>query len=1655
MPNIDELTIELTASSQGIDGALKALESKLQRLKGLFNTDISSNLSQSIKDASTSIRTFSDAVNSIDDTKLKNMSKAMSQLARSSKKLSDVGKGIQNITTKAGKASDALKEMGNIEPDKKNFVISLLDAIERTDKEARSLRKSLREAIPEDLKIPKGFYSEMGDAETAKSLRGIIGIKNHGYSDASSYDYGKVLREALIANNITNTGTDDLLVNIQTLGETLQNLNNTIDITGRAIDRLTSSNNVSDVFDSVKDIKSDFHDLITDTNPAYYAEEYERLSNSFNDVAQSVDNIPTNTLEVLADSLRTLSDVNITADQMGGVTALARSIGKLSGSGAETASTSIAKITEGLQSLKGVTVPQLEGIDVLSSQLRSLGSKNIGRAATSLAPVAEGLEKLKAVGDIPSMIGLEQLGQSLSVFGRKTAQTAVTTIPQLATAFKQLITTLSSAPSVSQNTIDLANAMAALAAQGGKAGSAVAALSPKLKSFSSAASKTSKKSFSLAAAFGKIYATYWLLFRAFGKIREAIGFASDLTEVQNVVDTVFGDAKTKVEDFADSAITAFGISELSAKQFASRYQAMGSAMGITNAQVASGNEFLSGALDGAKRKVEGVTDSYENLGDSMADMSINLTKLSADIASFYNKDFAEVADDMQSVFTGMARPLREYGLDLTQATLKEWAMQNGLNANIEAMSQAEKTMLRYQYVMANMGQAMNDYAITANSWANVTRTIAEQFKKLGGIIGSGFINMFRPVLIKFRDFMNTLIDLVEKGMNAIGKLLGWKIEISDVGIAFDDASEGVGDFGDAAGGAADKAKELNKQIRNWDKLNVISMNDGGSGGGGGGGGGASGGGGGASKALDSAVRFEPYESDIESWYELGSKIGEKLKDGLDSIDWESIYDSARNFGTNFASFLNGLISPGLFYSVGRTIAGALNTAIYATLSFAQEFDFANYGKSFAARLNGFFENFDWYSAGLNLGTWISGFGTFIKNALLTMNWSAVFDGLWEGMRGFLDGLNEDAILGFIGIGLLTGVAQKIGKALLAGLFGKEGILSLGKLTLGIEGIEGLDGIATLFSGIGDGIGSFASSIAPVAGVIGGIVLAVTSLVESFGGFSGLLDELKGRIAPIIEHFKKVAESLDFSEKLNGLKEAFSGLGGAIARLFDSLGSFKGVWEVVLDVLQTVGIVIGNTIMPLLSGLALALSGVVLFIQGLVDVIAGLVNIVGGLLSSIASVVRAVVGIFTGDLAMAQEAFEDFTTGFENVWKGIQETVGGIIESFVGMGKAIASGVETLVNTVIGFFEGLKYALIGDPIVLDLVDGVINAFKDMVKTVVKKVQDFYKSVVQLFENIKKAVTDKVKSLVDTVKKKWTEFKSSVESITGQLKTSVIAKWTEIKTFISSVADGIKTYVSTKWNELKTAIETTANNIKTAVSGKWEELKTAIGTTISGIQTNAETVFNNISTNVGNIIGGLKTNIDNIFSSMKSSIESIVDGIGRSISQKWDGIVSTFKTKVDALKNALKFEWSLPKIKMPHFTWSSSGGGSASGAVAEILKTLGLPTSLPKLSVSWYKKGGFLDAPKQYSLMGMGENGIPEMLGTVGGKSAVAGGEEITGIREAINETAQREMALMREEIALLKQMVAKDFSVSSRDVFNATRTEAMNYTRRTGNPAFGF
>ena len=237
------------------------------------------------------------------------------------------------------------------------------------------------------------------------------------------------------------------------------------------------------------------------------------------------------------------------------------------------------------------------------------------------------------------------------------------------------------------------------------------------------------------------------------------------------------------------------------------------------------------------------------------------------------------------------------------------------------------------------------------------------------------------MLIRFRDFMNTLIDLTQKALNAIGKLLGWQIEIEEVGVSMDD---GIEDYVDSLDDAVGAAKKLNAQLRSIDEVNNLTSSD--NNGGSGAGSGISGVGGGSSGATGGGWRLEQYESDIDSWYDLGKRISEKIRDGLKSIDWDEIKRKATEFSHNLAEFLNGLIQPDTFRSFGSTLAQSLNTVIESALEFGKTFNFTNFGVSLAQAFNGFFADWNANEAAELINTWA--------------------DGLWEAIKAFFAG-DED------------------------------------------------------------------------------------------------------------------------------------------------------------------------------------------------------------------------------------------------------------------------------------------------------------------------------------------------------------------------------------------------------------------------------------------------------------------------------------------------------------------------------------------------------------------------------------------------------------------------------------------------------------------------
>jgi hypothetical protein len=210
----------------------------------------------------------------------------------------------------------------------------------------------------------------------------------------------------------------------------------------------------------------------------------------------------------------------------------------------------------------------------------------------------------------------------------------------------------------------------------------------------------------------------------FGK--ECIDLASDLTEVQNIVDTVFGaEGSSKIEEFSSAAAEQFGLSELAAKQYTSTLGAMLDSMGLADGQI--------------------------------LEMSTSLAGLAGDMASFYNLDPEAAFEKLRSGISGETEPLKQLGINLSQANLSAFALSEGMETAYSKMTEAEKATTRYNYIMSVTANAQGDFAKTSDSVANQQRILSLNFDTLKATIGEALL----PVVTKFLQTLNGLIDTAQ------------------------------------------------------------------------------------------------------------------------------------------------------------------------------------------------------------------------------------------------------------------------------------------------------------------------------------------------------------------------------------------------------------------------------------------------------------------------------------------------------------------------------------------------------------------------------------------------------------------------------------------------------------------------------------------------------------------------------------------------------------------------------------------------------------------------------------------------------------------------------------------------------------------------------
>lgn len=699
-----------------------------------------------------------------------------------------------------------------------------------------------------------------------------------------------------------------------------------------------------------------------------------------------------------------------------------------------------------------------------------------------------------------------------------------------------------------------------------------------------------------------------------GFTKSCLSLGSDLEEVQNVVDVTFKSMSSGINSFAQTAITQFGLSETASKKYAGTFGAMSKAMGLSESA------------------------AYE--------MSTAVTGLTGDVASFFNLSADEAYTKLKSIWTGETETLKDLGVVMTQTALDNYALNNGFGKTTKNMTEQEKLMLRYRYVMSSLSDAQGDFARTQDSWANQTRVLSLRFESLKATLGQGFINVFTPILKglnmllgKLQTVANAFKSFTNGLMNKDGiesALSGGTTEAASLGA-------GIADAGDEAVTAAKKAK---KALAGFDEINTLSFGD----------------------------------SEDSTASDVGAGSGSIDLSGINEAN-SAVDSMAENMGKKF-----------------RDIFSKMKTALDPVLnSLSRLKEALNPLKDFSfGAIESFYQKVLKPTGKWTLGKGIPGFIDCLTKLVKSIDYdkiSGALDDLWDSLTPFALNVGEGLLWFFQNVltPLGTWTANELLPAfldILAGVFDVlntaiEALKPMGEWLFDnllrpiAEWTGGI--IIDVLTGISDGLTKLSDWISEhqtlvevfvtmisalgIAFAIAPKIIAVVNAVKAFSAAGGIATAVQNAwnasmlanpITWVVAGIAALIAIIILCVKhWEDIKEVGAAAWEHIKNAWNAAGDFfGGLWSGIKDMALTVFRTIGDTVGKMVGNI---------------------VDTFGGIITALKGIVQFVSGVFSGDWGKAWE-------GIKNIFKGVWD--------------ALVSIIKTPINAVIGLINGMLSAIVG-------------------------------------------------------------------------------------------------------------------------------------------------------------------------------------------------------------------------------------------------------------------------------------------------------------------------------------------------------------------------
>ena len=478
-------------------------------------------------------------------------------------------------------------------------------------------------------------------------------------------------------------------------------------------------------------------------------------------------------------------------------------------------------------------------------------------------------------------------------------------------------------------------------------------------------------------------------------IKSMYQLANTAVNMEGTMSNVFGDMTDDIRSWSDEFATRFTLTTEQARSFATTFGTIFGNLGISDT--------------------------------AQSEMSKNMAALTGDIASYYGKTTEESSKMIQNAIAGNVRAFKQLGIVMNDTVLNEYAMSRGYAQTYTQMNEANKAILRYNYLLAQTTAMQGNASASAGTWTNQIRMLKANFQALGSLIGGALIKLLYPVVT----VLNQIVASAVNAMNALAKLLGFDpVSISELtGIggggagAIDDTTDALEDEADALDKTGKSAKNAAENLQGFDKLNNMTSQSAS---------GASGTGGGA--GLGGLIDFDSYygnvpdwgDSPIKAWFDelwalLGDKkwkdAGKHLADGINSlVDMlyglltdKKLYDGIDAFSDAFTDFVDGLLDID-FEKIGRLIGAGLNLITYAINRLYEDATKKDLLKRIGGKIADFFlglsDEVDWVGAGKAFTTGFRSLMDVMRGFFDTAEANNLSSKLSQNIKDFISGAIE-------------------------------------------------------------------------------------------------------------------------------------------------------------------------------------------------------------------------------------------------------------------------------------------------------------------------------------------------------------------------------------------------------------------------------------------------------------------------------------------------------------------------------------------------------------------------------------------------------------------------------------------------------------------------